>query len=121
MKELKLIVAGGCDFADVELMSRVIYAMADVEYADRAISIVSGMASGADALGYQFARQHNVKVYEYPADWKRLGIRAGFVRNEAMGRDADSLLAFWDGKSRGTNHMINFMKKLGKPVTVINY
>lgn len=31
---------------------------------------------------------------------------------------ADALIAIWDGKSRGTAHMIETMKKLGKPTFV---
>ena len=121
MNEFKLIVAGGRDFNDPALMHRVIFAMSDVEFADKAISIVSGMARGADALGYQFAHQHGVQVYEFNAHWAKYGKRAGYVRNEEMGRFSDGLLAFWDGDSKGTAHMIDFMQKLNKPVIVVEY
>lgn len=121
MNEFKLIIAGGRDFENMDTLERVLIAMADVEMADKNISIVSGMARGADALGYQFAHRHGVKVYEFPADWTRHGKRAGFLRNEAMGRFADGLVAFWDGDSRGTAHMIQYMQKLNKPVTIVKY
>ena len=121
MKEFKLIVAGGRDFVDEDLLVRTIIAMADVEFADFDVSIVSGMAKGADALAYKFAHTHEVQVYEFYADWKRNGKSAGFVRNAAMGMFADGLLAFWDGQSHGTEHMINFMKRQGKPVHVVTY
>lgn len=120
MDEYKLIVAGGRDFADYPRLSSIVYAMADVELADKAVSIVSGMARGADALGYRFAKEHNVQCYEFPADWDKYGKRAGFVRNAQMGDFADGLLAFWNG-SNGTGNMIAYMKTLGKPVTVVNY
>jgi len=121
MDEFKLIIAGGRNFTNSALLERVLIAMADTEYADKAISIVSGMARGADALGYAFAKSHDIVCYEFPADWNQFGKRAGFMRNEDMGRFSDGLLAFWDGQSRGTTHMIDFMKTLGKPVTVIKY
>jgi YspA, cpYpsA-related SLOG family len=121
MNEFKLIIAGGRDFSDAALLERVVFAMADTEYADVAISIVSGMARGADALGYRFAKAHDIKCYEFPADWDTYGKRAGYMRNEQMGRFSGGLLAFHDGASRGTNHMIQFMRSLHKPVTVINY
>lgn len=121
MPEYKLIVAGSRDFNDYALLTRVLFAMSDVELADKSISIVSGMARGADALGHHFAKQHGIQVYEYPANWNQYGKRAGYVRNEQMGLVSDALIAFWDGKSNGTNHMINFMKSLNKPVTVIKY
>jgi hypothetical protein len=121
MNEFKLIVAGGRDFNDEMLLERVLIALADVDYADKGISIVSGMARGADALGYQFAKANNVKAYPFPAEWEKHGTRAGFVRNAAMGDFADGLLAFWDGKSRGTDHMIKYMQSLSKPVHIIRY
>lgn len=121
MNEFKLIVAGGRDYANYEHMSRVLFAMADVGFADKEISIVSGMARGADALGAAFARTNHVKLYEMPANWDKYSKRAGFIRNQDMGNFADGLLAFWNGESRGTAHMIDYMKQLNKPVHIIRY
>lgn len=119
LKEFKLIVAGGRDFANADLLARVLIAMADVEYADYKISIVSGMAKGADKLAYDFAKHHAIQCYEFPAEWS-IGKRAGYMRNTKMGQFSDGLLAFSNG-SHGTKHMIEYMKSLGKPVTVVNY
>lgn len=119
MKEFKLIVAGGRDFDDEEKLSKVLFSMA--EDTEDEISIVSGMAHGADRLGYDFAVEHHIKVYCFYADWKQFERSAGFKRNEQMGNFADGLLAFHDGCSRGTLHMIDYMSKLGKPVIVVNY
>ena len=116
MSEFKLIVAGGRDFNNYELLSSSLHEL-DI---DGDISIVSGMAQGADALGYRFAKENNVVLYTFPANWNLHGKRAGFIRNEEMGRFADGLLAFWNG-SKGTAHMINFMKMLNKPVHIISY
>ena len=121
MKEFKLIVAGGRDFNDAALMARVLIDWADIDYADSAISIVSGMARGADALGYQFATTNGVRVYEFPAHWDDFGKRAGVIRNKQMGDFADGLLAFWDGQSSGTDHMIKYMRSLSKVVHIIRY
>ena len=121
MEELKLIVAGGRDFADPLLLEKAITDLANGVYADKAVSIVSGMARGADMLGYQFAMKHNVVVYTMPADWEQFGKRAGMIRNKAMGDMADALLAFWDGESRGTKQMIDYMNSLHKPVFIIRY
>lgn len=119
--EFKLIVAGSRGFADYDLLSRVLFAMADNEFADYDLSIVSGMARGADALGYRFAKDHKIQVYKFPANWNGLGKRAGFIRNTQMGNFADGLLAFWDGQSNGTKHMVDYMHQLKKPVHIINF
>lgn len=121
LPEYKLIVAGSRDFNDYALLSRVLIAMADVEFADKALSIVSGMARGADDLGYRFATEHGVTLYKFPANWSGLGKRAGFIRNTQMGNFSDGLLAFWDGQSNGTRHMVDYMHQLKKPVHIINY
>lgn len=121
MQEHKVIIAGGRDFNDPELLSRVMFAMAETEFADLNVSLVSGGAKGADKLGYEFAKQYNIHCDVFHADWNAHGKRAGFIRNEVMGRFADRLIAFHDGRSPGTAHMIAFMKRMGKPVTVISY
>lgn len=121
MNEFKLIVAGGRDFNDYETLSHVLFELSENEYASQAVSIVSGMAAGADRLGYRFAKENQVTVHEFPADWKRYPRSAGYIRNADMGLFADGLLAFWDGKSKGTAHMIKFMTTAGKPVHIIKY
>jgi len=121
MQEYKLIVAGGRDFVDYQRAHAVLFALAEEAGADRSISIVSGMARGADRVAYEIAKAENIKCYEFPADWNQYGKRAGYLRNENMARVANGLLAFWDGKSRGTAHMIKTMRVLGKPVQIVSY
>ncbi len=123
MNEFKLIVAGGRDFASQEnywLLEANVIALAEGPYADRAVSIVSGMARGADALAVRFAKIHNVMLHEFPADWDK-GKHAGFLRNVDMAEFSDGLLAFWDGSSRGTAHMIKTMELHKKPVHIVRY
>lgn len=121
MQEFKLIVAGGRDFNDYERAKAEILRLANGELAAYAVSIVSGMAKGADLRAVWFAKEHNIKLHEFPADWDRYGKAAGFIRNHAMGDFADGLLAFWDGKSRGTADMIAYMKHKQKPVRTVSY
>lgn len=120
-QEYKLIVAGSRGFNDYDLMLRVVIAMVDHELADKKLSIVSGMAQGADQLGVRMAVQFGLPLYKFPANWNGLGKRAGFIRNTQMGNMADGLLAFWDGQSNGTKHMVDYMHQLKKPVHLIKY
>lgn len=119
--EFKLIVAGGRDFNDKDRLVKEIFSLANGELAERAVSIVSGMARGADRMAHTFADVNKVQCYEFPADWDTHGRAAGHIRNREMAEFADGLLAFWDGKSRGTQNMIETMRSMGKPVRVINY
>jgi hypothetical protein len=42
-------------------------------------------------------------------------------RNFQMAQAGDMLLAFWDGRSASTRHMISCMQQLGKPVVVVRF
>ena len=81
--------------------------------------VVCGMARGAHLWGKVWAERFGLPVKEFPADWEKYGKFAGFVRNAEMAKYADELLAIWDGKSRGTKHIIQLMLDLGKPFQVI--
>lgn len=77
--------------------------------------IISGTARGVDKLGELYAKINNINLIEFPANWDRYNKSAGIIRNKKMGDYADALIALWDGKSRGTKHMINYMRDLRKP------
>lgn len=119
MSEFKLIVAGGRDFNDYAVLSKALWDFANA--IDDEVSIISGMAKGADSLAVQWAKENNIELYEFPADWNTHGKSAGYKRNTEMGKAANGAIIFWDGQSKGTNHMINIMKQLNKYVHVINY
>lgn len=121
MNEFRLIVAGSRSFSDYPLLKQTLDWLGNEIYAAESVSIVSGMARGADLLGYHYAKEHNIKCYKFPANWEGLGKRAGFIRNMEMAKFSNALVVFWDGESRGTEHMINTMKQLGKPVHIVNY
>jgi hypothetical protein len=115
---MKLIIAGGRDFSNYDLLiesvNLIIPGVPGVE-------IVSGGAKGADNLGERFAIDNNLQIKRFPAEWDKYGKSAGYRRNSDMADYADSCICFWDGQSKGTNHMINLAKQKGLSVTVINY
>jgi len=98
----------------------------DQRFVDEAVSesgftidtVVSGGARGVDRLGERWSKVNGTKLSVFPADWAKYGNAAGPIRNRQMGDYADALIAVWDGKSSGTKDMIDYMKKLGKPVYV---
>lgn len=71
-----------------------------------------------DAMGEELAKAWNWKLTIFPAEWEKYGKRAGILRNIQMGDYADALVAIWDGESKGTKHMIEYMQSLNKPVFV---
>ena len=42
------------------------------------------------------------------------------LRNAEMAKCSDALIAFWDGESSGTRHMINFARKRGLDISIID-
>jgi len=115
---MKLIIAGGREFNDYDLLKKEALEFIGDEKVD---TIISGMAPGADTLGVKFAKEFGYDLAEYPADWKAFGRRAGPIRNKIMAHKASHLLAFWNGKSTGTRHMINYGSDCGLAVKVIDY
>ena len=113
---MKVIVAGGRDFSNYDLLCRKLDAILSRQ---KDVQIVCGEARGADSLGRRYAEEHGHAILSYPADWNRHGRSAGFRRNEQMAQVADALVAFWDGKSKGTCNMIELMKN--KPTRVVRY
>ena len=109
---MRLLICGSRDFNDYELMVRSL-----AEF--KPIQVISGMARGADALACRWAHEHGIALRAMPADWKRYGPRAGFIRNGEMVRDADAVVAFWDGHSRGTAHTISLAAAYRLPCKVV--
>jgi hypothetical protein len=117
---MKLIIAGGRDFEDFNLLDTVFNAYYSANYLED-IEIISGTANGADKLGEQLADKYNLKVHRFPADWDKYGKAAGYRRNSEMADEGTHLLAFWDKRSKGTKHMINLATKKDLHVFVVNY
>lgn len=111
---MKTIIAGSRHITDASLVDKA------VEQSGFTISLVlSGRAYGVDRLGELWAIQHGIPVKPFPADWAQHGKAAGFIRNVAMAKAADALLAVWDGRSKGTKHMITTARELGLEVFVM--
>jgi len=115
---MKVIIAGGRDFKDYEYLSTCCdkYLSKQTE-----IEIVSGAANGADKLGERYAKEKGYPISSHQADWDRYKKSAGYIRNKEMAEYADALIAFWDGKSKGTKHMIDLARELGLKVRIISY
>lgn len=115
----RVIIAGGRDFSDYEFLERTMDKLL-INVTDD-IAVVCGMARGADTLGEQYAKCRGFSVNYFPAEWDKYGRYAGYRRNEQMAQNADALVAFWDGQSRGTKHMIDLAYRYGLKVRVIRY
>ena len=117
----RVIVTGSRCFNDFGFLKQELDKLfnENEEFVGKEIKIISGVALGTDALAIDYADKHKLTKILFPANWKRYPLAAGFLRNEDMLSVATHLVAFWDGKSTGTLHMIEIAKAKGVPVWVI--
>lgn len=80
--------------------------------------IVSGGAKGVDTSAREYALSHGIKLTEFLPEYTRFGRSAPLKRNISIIEYADIVLAFWDGKSRGTKFVIDNCYRLGVEVRV---
>lgn len=80
--------------------------------------IVSGGAKGIDTTAHEYALANSIKLTEFLPDYKKYKRGAPLKRNLQIIEYADLVLAFWDGKSKGTKFVIDNCKKLGKRVII---
>ena len=121
MDNFKVIIAGSRGFSNYRLLHEECNKFLREKRKTHNVIIVSGGARGADLLGEKYAKDEGFSLEVYPANWKKFGKSAGFRRNEQMAEVADALIAFWDGESHGTKHMIDIMNEKNLEVRVINY
>lgn len=73
--------------------------------------IISGGAKGADKLAEKYAQERGIPVETYLPDYGHYGKTAPLKRNIQIVEASEQLIAFWDGKSRGTSFTINEARK----------
>lgn len=110
---MKVIIAGGRNFEDYEVVKKAIE-----ESGYLITEVVSGKAPGVDSLGERWAKENNIPIIPFPADWSTYYRAAGPIRNQKMADYSDTLVAVWDGVSRGTKDMVRRMKKMNKDVHI---
>lgn len=108
MNEQRLIIAGSRG-----ITNKLIIAKAMTKFGKNygKYEVLSGLAKGVDSIARQLAIDSDIQVWDYTAEWEKEGKSAGYKRNKRMADDADALLAIWDGKSKGTKHMIDIAIK----------
>jgi len=113
--DFRVIVAGSRTFNDYEYAKKKLDVLLKRK---KNVVIICGTANGADKLGERYAKEKGLEIMYFPPDWEKFGKSAGYIRNKHMAEQADALIAFWDGESKGTRHMINIANKEDLPTRV---
>lgn len=112
----RILICGDREWTNYELVLRCVRKANATEPIDL---IIEGECRGADVMGRRAAEACGIYIAPFPAEWDRLGKRAGPVRNQQMldeGKPTE-VWAFHDclAQSRGTTDMINRCRKAGVP------
>lgn len=107
---MRVIIAGSRDIIDPLIVEDAVSEFKK-KSEQEITEVLSGCARGVDTLGEEWARKNNINIKFMPANWEKYGRSAGYKRNVAMAGKADALIAVWDGKSRGTGHMIDIARE----------
>ena len=107
---MKLLIVGSRSITDFDLTG---YVPNDTEL------IISGGAKGIDRIAERYADENQIKKLIIRPQYDRYGNGAPFKRNEEMVKLCDTVLAIWDGKSRGTKYTVEYAKKKNKAVIIV--
>lgn len=108
----RIAIVGSRDYPAADLVR------AYVEQLPRDSVVISGGATGVDSWAVEVAQTCGLPVEVFPADWARLGRKAGPLRNGQIVAAADRVVAFWNGRSRGTLNTIVQGVRAGRHVIV---
>lgn len=105
---MKVLVCGGRDYKNMARVREILDLLPKEN-----LVIIQGAASGADDLAKLWAVNNNVPFINFPADWKKFGKKAGFLRNQRMLDEGkpDLVIAFPGG--RGTDMMVKLAEEAG--------
>ena len=121
MRLFKVIVAGSRNITSKDMIFHKLDILLSQKIKEgEKIQIISRAARGVGRIGEEYAAARGFLCKRFSADWDTHGKRAGYLRNCQMADNADALVAFWDGESPGTRHMIQTAKNSGLVVRVIH-
>lgn len=112
---MRLAIVGSRDFTNYNVLYHALCELID----ERVDLIISGGARGTDSLAEVFAKEWDIPTKIFIPEWGRFGRAAGMIRNKYIVEEADYVVAFWNGFSKGTADSINYAKTLGTRHTVV--
>lgn len=81
--------------------------------------IVSGGAKGIDKCAEDYAKTHGIKLTVFLPEYEKYGKAAPLKRNLQIIDYCDLVIAFWEGKSKGTKYVIDNCKNKNKKIEII--
>jgi hypothetical protein len=118
IKSFKILVTGGRDFDDFELLDLALSSLKDILGTN--VTLAHGAAKGLDYMAGNWAYDNGWQALPYPAKWELYKKAAGGIRNQQMlcEFNPDLVLSFPGGS--GTFDMTKRAAKIGKVIWYVN-
>ena len=129
---MKIAIIGSRGFNDYPLLCKLMK-----KIKSPISEIVSGGARGADSLGARYAKENDIPLKVFEAQWDDIEAEgalvkqnrqgnlynslAGFWRNKDIVDRAEMVVAFWDEKSKGTENSVQRARAKKKPLVIVNF
>jgi hypothetical protein len=118
-EEYRVIIAGSSGFDDYTLFENKCNHFLSEKIKTHNIIILSGTSYRISSIINWYSYEHNLITIPFDAEWGKYGQCAGNISNEKMINCADAVIAFWDGKSKFTENLIDMAKSKGLPTVVV--
>lgn len=118
-KIVNIAVLGSRTYSNEKyIVDNILEVLKKEELSIESIVVFSGGAKGVDTIAVKSMKEMGARVNEIIPNWKKFKKSAGIIRNQKIVNEADIVIAFWDGRSRGTKHSINLAKKYRRKLYV---
>ena len=118
---MKVAVVGSRNFNDKELIYSVLDNLKRYYKAfEKYDLIISGGAVGTDNLAEGYANENKIKTQIFIPDYIKHLQGAPIRRNLLIVKEAELIVLFWDGKSKGSKNVLTTANKLNKPVIQVD-
>jgi hypothetical protein len=107
---MKLAIIGSREITKIDLNNYI---------HEKPDTVISGGAKGIDTIAWKWAIENNIEIIVHRPEYNKYGKYAALKRNDLIINDADKVIAFWNGKSKGTKYVIEKVKQLNKPLEVV--
>lgn len=128
MKDFKVIISGPKEFKDYEFLKTECDRILSRKLVDPdvKVTIMSGCSDGVENLGERYAKEKGLTVQTFPADWNRLGKKAGIMRHKRMAKESNACILFFmsDGgetMNRITKTLLSIAKEEKLLIREIDY
>jgi hypothetical protein len=115
---MKIMIAGSRGIKDVQWIHGELDKIFEKMKPNK---VIHGGATGVDSIAHDYCVRNRIEVSVFRPNYKKYKnnpSRAPLMRNVEMVKEADIVIAMWDGKSNGTEHVINNADRFGKPLLI---